>query len=468
MSRFWSVRGVARLALMLAGMVLGVALVQPAAAQDVPYIGIVVEDNAEVRAGAARNFYVVNRLPKDTLVRVEDVFSGWVMIEPPEGTYSIISRAHVDAKGDGSTGVVNSDKVYIRAVGLDLPVSEWYRTHASLKKGDVVQIVGEVESFYKIVSPKNAWVYLAPGTVRRATPAEIARLRGEPAPEPQPQPQPRPVDPAPQPAPTPRPDPTPVPPQPEPQPTPVRPEPEPTVPGGTDTPTPTPKQPDDQPTTPQPQPQTPPTDESGTKPATGEQPSEAEAGRAPALKLPEATSPAVREAEAKTIAAEKLPVVEQPIDELLATYKALQKDPELSSIDRYIVNARIAQLERNKAVADILKRGTKLQEEMASRPTVNVRDLERQAMRAGGYAATGRLAPSTVYNGENLPRLYRVVDSGTGRTIAYVKPGPNVDARIMGKLVGIYGQMRYDPALKLNLIDVQEVEVLEAQGQPTP
>lgn len=461
MSRFWNVRGVATLwSGWTAAVVVSLMLVLPAAGQDVPYVGIVTEANVEVRAGAAKNFYVVNRLDKGTIVRVEDVFSGWVMIEPPEGTYSIITKAHVDAKGDGRTGVVNTERAVVRAAGLDVPVRDWFRTHAYLKMGDTVQIVGEVDSFYKIVSPKNAWVYLAPGTVRRATAAEIRQAGGvepEPAPEPV-RPQPEPVQPRPVPV-TPV---EPVRPTPMPEPTPT-PEAEPATP---DTPTPAPVEEEaaPQPTEPA-EPTTPATPTTPVEPTTPTTPAAQDSPKA--NDLPRATSPAVRAAEQRFAEASTRELVKQPIDELIAEYRKLRGE-ELPALDRHIVNTRLAQLERNKAVADILKKGNQLKEEMASRPKVDVKALERQAMRAGGYAAMGKLAASTVYDGEGLPRLYRLVDGGSGRTLAYVRPGPNVDARMMGKLVGIYGEMRYDPALKLNLIDVQEMEVLEAQGQPTP
>jgi hypothetical protein len=190
---------------------------------------------------------------------------------------------------------------------------------------------------------------------------------------------------------------------------------------------------------------------------------EAVAEAAPDDGMPPAVSQAVRAVEAHLREVKKQPLIEQPLNDLLQAYRLLRQDSQLVATDRYIVDTRIAQLERNKAVADILRRGSQLQQEMETRETVDVQELQRQEMLRAGYVAVGRLSASTVYNGQNLPRLYRLQNPADHRTIAYVRPGQQVDARLMGKLIGVYGQIRYDAALKLRVIEVQQVDVLEPQ-----
>ena len=70
-------------------------------------------------------------------------------------------------------------------------------------------------------------------------------------------------------------------------------------------------------------------------------------------------------------------------------------------------------------------------------------DAARLSIQSSGqYVAVGRLAVSTVYDGSRLPRLLRVQDPGTGRTIAYVRPDDRMD------YVGMLGQpgTGFDPA----------------------
>ena len=80
-----------------------------AVAQDVPFEGVVVQDDVQVRCGAGMRYYVVGTVAKGARVRVEEVFYGWNKIVPPQDVYSYISKAYVDAKGDGKLGQVTAD-----------------------------------------------------------------------------------------------------------------------------------------------------------------------------------------------------------------------------------------------------------------------------------------------------------------------------------------------------------------------
>lgn len=84
------------------------------------------------------------------------------------------------------------------------------------------------------------------------------------------------------------------------------------------------------------------------------------------------------------------------------------------------------------------------------------------------YDAVGRLNASTVYDGDRLPLLYKLVDSTTGHTIAYVIPGPNTKpSESLGLNVGIKGVRRYDETLRVNVIQPESIDVLEKTATAT-
>lgn len=79
------------------------------------------------------------------------------------------------------------------------------------------------------------------------------------------------------------------------------------------------------------------------------------------------------------------------------------------------------------------------------------------------FQLVGRLVMSSVYNGERLPRMYRVqaVDSidGTPRTLGYLLPNESLD-KMLGSVVGIVGEARFDPQLRLVVIRPDRIDVM--------
>jgi len=84
------------------------------------------------------------------------------------------------------------------------------------------------------------------------------------------------------------------------------------------------------------------------------------------------------------------------------------------------------------------------------------------------YVGVGRLTMSTVYTGNHLPNLIRLQDAGTGRTLAYiyVNNDPGLLAMV-GQIVGIVGEKKYDGDLRLNIIEVDRIDLLTPQGVVT-
>jgi uncharacterized protein YgiM (DUF1202 family) len=104
---------------------------------------------------------------------------------------------------------------------------------------------------------------------------------------------------------------------------------------------------------------------------------------------------------------------------------------------------------------------TELAQQQASL-TQQIAELERQAV----YRAIGRVMPSLVFNGDDLPRLYRIVspEPGTARTIGYVAEAPGLDlAGKVNRIVGIVGDARLDEALRANIITPVRIDVLNIQ-----
>ncbi len=87
------------------------------------------------------------------------------------------------------------------------------------------------------------------------------------------------------------------------------------------------------------------------------------------------------------------------------------------------------------------------------------------------YSIIGQLQPSTVYNGQTLPLMFRIQSVGTSvpRTLGYIKPDPRfaLDSKI-GQVVGVIGETSMDKALNLNVITPVRIDLLQGvQIQPS-
>lgn len=418
-------------------------------AQQAPFEGQVVEDQVPIRAGGAPQFYVVGQLQKGQKVQVEEIVFGWYKIIPPPDVASVIAKDHVQVQPDGKTALVSVEVAPVFAANIEStqdPNRHW-RRQLNLARGQKVEIIGEDGTFWKIKPPAGAFVYVAPGAIRRVeTPVPTATT-------PQPTPQPSAALPPSQPTTGPAPSITPSPTTSTPPPTPPAPSTAETAPAAQPTPTPSPSA---APTvTPPPSP-TPPTPVQPPQPAVRQ-----------AAKL-------FAEAEAAFKEAQSLPVEEQPLDHLLGLYRALQTRSDLLPSELRIVVARIAQLQRNAQIAAELRQIQGLRQEIQERERMLQEQALRQAQenlalpdRAKHYDAIGMLQASAIYDGTRLPRLFRLVDPATQRTIAYVNPSPMLDPRIyLGQVVGLIGQRRYDQALQLALFEVREIDILQPASRP--
>ena len=150
----------------------------PAAAQAESYPAEVIENRVQVRSGAGRAYYEVGQLRRGDRVVVQNELFGWYRITPPDGVFCFIDRKNVDAKNDGSRGVVNTDDTNVMAAHVGGGPADSYRTLLKLGRGDTVEIVDTVSNVYKIRPPQGAYVYLPPNT--------LEPVQNQPAPPPQP------------------------------------------------------------------------------------------------------------------------------------------------------------------------------------------------------------------------------------------------------------------------------------------
>ncbi len=73
------------------------------------------------------------------------------------------------------------------------------------------------------------------------------------------------------------------------------------------------------------------------------------------------------------------------------------------------------------------------------------------------------LMPSTVYDGNNLPLMYRIQSVGAvgQRTLGYLKPEGDLNVKDkVGLIVGVIGEASVDPVLQLNIVKPVRVDAL--------
>jgi len=456
-------------------------------AQEPPFTAIVTGDKVNVRSGASTNYYPVGQLERGDLVRVREFLYGWAVIDPPPGTFSYISADFVDLADDGESGTVTGDGVRVRAPSPRGPSKGYsYKIQMQLDEGETVRVLGEEDGWYRIVPPEGAALYVHRDYIRPATRQEIAAAQAQaPAPEaeaaPETEGEAEPAEPE-------------APAEPLTPTTPERAMAEAVAPEPTDEPEPAePMQPAEVDVeAPEPAITAPTAEAEAEAERAVEQPATAAVAEAEpeatetepetADEAPEAGEPDVAaneaetETEAETEAARrrgadealaalevrfseisKRPLPRQPIDELLGDYRQLAASPHLAPESEVLVDTRIELLETRQQLKQALTDLRMVEEDEEELEPV-VREPARQ------YTAVGRLMASTVYTGERMPLLYRLVDPLSGLTVAYIRPEPRQNLTdLLGQYVGVIGQSRYDTGLKLNIIEVEQADELAAQ-----
>jgi hypothetical protein len=194
------------------------------------------------------------------------------------------------------------------------------------------------------------------------------------------------------------------------------------------------------------------------------------------LSASETATPEVTPPAATRPAEPKVPT----LDDLESAYKLLQKEPiesaEVQPLRQLYLDlgarnpndSRIQRYSKGRTEqlqiwSDLQKKRTELQAfRDKTKMTAAEADAIHKALESSAqYVAVGRVAASTIYDGERLPKLLRLQDAATGRTIAYLKPDEKYQmVNLIGNLIGIIGDKTYDEQLRLNIINPRRVDLL--------
>lgn len=151
----------------------------------------------------------------------------------------------------------------------------------------------------------------------------------------------------------------------------------------------------------------------------------------------------------------------EDVEELRGRYIALASSENSTAAVRARAKLRSEQILLQQQIQNRLAELRRLQEQNLMNLQA-IRDVREVIESRSDYEAVGRINTSLVYDGRRLPLLYRLQESGEGATIAYLIPTSDFRlAELTGQLVGVDGVVRYDEALRLNIITPDRVELLQ-------
>lgn len=428
-------------------LALGQSALAQATASSVSHV-VVRESQTALRSGPGLDWYAVATLEPGTVLRADANVEGWYKVEYPAGLPAVVRTLKGELRENDTVVVLTSNDA-LGSFNMEKPFTEdcYKRIFAErqLPPGTRLKYLGPIENRrgelagYKVVAPEGAKGYVLPADVRPATNDEIRAFEGmAPASESVPSPG-KSIPPA----------------------------------GKTDEPlrSITPAQTPEETTTKAP---------SDSRPVTDtEQDARESDGALPAMEMGETTTPATPrafkpgslealDAAYKRVMAQDIETAEfgQLIDEYGA-YRDALPDTEDASIERDYVTAKMEVLEIRADLQDNYRALAALEKDTESAEH-SLNQLVKGIQTARGYIVVGRLAPSIVYDGQRLPRMFRVtsVDANSGgRTLAYILPVEELG--LVGKLGAIVGIMgEDDPTARrgeVRVIRPTVAEVLETE-----
>ncbi len=396
------------------------------------FSSMVTADNVYVRSGASENDYPVVKLNKgDVVVAVGEKFD-WVKVLPPEGTYCLVGKAWVEKRGDGTVGRVRDDATNVNvriASNLNNMIT---KVALQLHGGSDVKILGEQDEYFKIAPPAGTFMYVHKKLIEPVKRVEVINNNGTLEVKPL-----------------------------------AVPGGEAVAAGGQTTPGSVDPIPADTGATPiEPKTADPITPESNT-PAVA-------ANDAP--KTP-TTAPAGAQAsaeqqfdalEAKFDEASRLPLEQQPIDELLADYEKVVAAKQIPESMLRMAEFRVKGLQVRKEALVQFNETKRLRDEIAANQT---RPLEAEGQEIDNrikeatvkqFTASGTLRQSALpYGGRTL---YRLTDPASGRTVVYVNTDDANVIKMEGLFIGIRGEVVEDSVRRIKFIQPKEVEQIDPSG----
>ncbi len=377
-----------------------------AQATDIEAVYVVVTQDTELRCDSGAAWYAIAELKAGQVLRADGVSFDWLRVEYPAGTAAVIKVGEADVQ-KAEQRVVLTRQTRLRAFNREAErIENCYKAVAqellapglSLRyQGDVMNNRNEVAG-YRVAAPAGAHGYVLESATRRASDAEVNAVLG--------------------------------------------------ALGGT-TSTPTSTQVAAAPTTP--------------SVADGTESAIPTTLLAPPIMNPTAVN------DLNTTMPKSVQRSLDLIEELERAYKKVSQEPleraELQPlIDAYaqlVDQARNTEAEMQvtrfaETRIELLNVRRELQksavalaalDEEAKRTTQEFKIIDAQVSASADYEVIGRLVPSAVYSGGQMPLLYRLqaVDGGSTRTVAYVAPDPALGLEgKLGTVVGVRGVRRIE------------------------
>ena len=410
-----------------------------------------------IRSGPGDNFYPTCKLEQGAHVTVVGSKNSWLKILPPEGSVSYVQKVQVQRFGDGKQGKATGSQPIVKAGSTLQPDMKW-AVQTKLQQGQTVEILGEDETYFKIKPPAGAYMYVAQTALAVAPqqPAEATAggTAGKPAGAAQPAASGQPAA-AGQPA-APVAPPVSVAPPVAAQPHAGQPE---AAAGVT-----SPAIPAMPPTQADSSAAAPGTESIAGAPAT-QSVGQVEQPQTPASPLTAAEAVAkLAEMESRFADASQQPLSDQPLDSLMAGYEQIAGSANVNELTKRVVEARLNTLKvRADSRRNLL---TTTQQRQAGRDRLVAQQAEQQELQQqmarvemSSYAAVGTLRPSSIQVSKTP--LYRLTDTQTGRTLAYVwGTNPKV-ATMVEQFVGVRGPIETDARLSVRVINPSDIEIVD-------
>lgn len=415
------------------------------------YKAVVAGDRAIVRCGPGAAYYPISgELKKGIILSVDgQTSSGWLRVSYPETSTALVRADHVDVRTDTQTAVLNRESALAAFNASTGARGSWSKLlEEPLPAGSQLQIIAEAVNEltgelagYEVEPPEAARGYIRADALRRATSADLEAAAG--------------------------------------------------MTGGAETE------------------RRPETIEADTVAAND---APADAVVAPVDEAPVMTD----EAQADTLAVDaETPVAEtvtdasdavavepaaeeeapaprviQSLADLNAAFDEVQaQDIALAEFDQLLAEVGrmieatprnpeneglIGALESRQTVLRLRQRIQQVYREnqaAANAASTVAQQTEREVDRIKqdlGFTAVGRLLPSAVYDGERLPRMYRIQALDTTeapRTLGYLRPDPAFSYETkLNQTVGVVGAIRNDPRMNLQVIEPIRVELVDVGG----
>ena len=173
-------------------------------------------------------------------------------------------------------------------------------------------------------------------------------------------------------------------------------------------------------------------------------------------------------------------------EDLEAIWETVRMQPLESAEISVLRNRYLELVTRSNVPSDLRQMSKARGEQLALKMEVQTRMYELERLKAqrsqdldriraislamearSDYDAVGVLNASTVFDGNRLPALLRLQDPAVGQTVAYVVPRDDFQlSTMLGLLVGIKGEKRYDAALRVNMIEPRAVDILTQRRSP--